>query len=194
MSDSFEMLVDVEVTPDKAPAVASKVLAGLRKAELITGRLNSDCTLGGKGYRPGPRVSEIYKIGKREGKFWELVTCGVEPKIGKSFNEWALGPVFEGIICPHCHTHFAPENDICHDFTDAACAWLDGDAAPFPCSQCSQRFEIEQWECRPPLGCGNLSFRFWNWPPLVLPGWTVEIPAMIASVTGHQIVRTYGHL
>jgi hypothetical protein len=66
MSDNFEMLVDVDATPQQAEGVSRAVLDRFRKLGLITGKLNSDCVLGGKGYRPGPAVADSYKLQKRQ--------------------------------------------------------------------------------------------------------------------------------
>src|SRR5207253_540544 len=96
MSDHFEMLVDVDVTAEEAEGVSRAVLHRFRKLGLITGRANGACVLGGKGYRPGPAVAGLYKLRKQECRFWELTTCGIEPRVGRGFNEWALGPVCEG--------------------------------------------------------------------------------------------------
>jgi hypothetical protein len=96
MSDNFEMLIDVDTTAEEAEGALRAVLRQFRKLGLIIGKPTSDCALGGKGYRPGPAVSKSYKLEKRECRFWELVTCGMEPHVGRGFNEWALGPACEG--------------------------------------------------------------------------------------------------
>jgi hypothetical protein len=44
------------------------------------------------------------------------------------------------------------------------------------------------------LGFGNLSFTFWNWPPLDKPSWKIDIPARVKEVTKHKLVSTYGHI
>jgi hypothetical protein len=62
------------------------------------------------------------------------------------------------------------------------------------CLKCRKSRPIHEWQCKPPLGFGNLSFRFGNWPPLHSPAWKINIPAIVRDVTGHTIVETHGHL
>jgi hypothetical protein len=195
MSDSFEMLVDVDATLSEANAVSQAVLDRFRQLGLITGEANSDCVLGGTGYRPGPAVADLYKREKREGRFWEMLTCGVEPNVGRSFNEYALGPVCEGFTCPSCGAHIASYAGLGDALFKAIGEWMDqAGQALTPCPICSAEHPITQWQCKPPMGFGNVSFRFWNWPPFGPPSWKIDIPGIVREVTGHSIVSTYGHL
>jgi hypothetical protein len=195
MSDSFEMLVDIDATPSEADAVAGAVLDRFRELGLITGEANSDCVLGGIGYRPGSAVAELYELGEREGKFWELVTCGVEPAIGRSLNMWALGPVCEEFSCAACGVKIEPLSDALDEIAKAIVEWQEESGpALVACPKCQQKYAVTQWQCKPPLGFGNLSFRFWNWPPLDLRSWKIDIPELVREVTGHTVVQTYGHL
>ena len=81
MSDNFEMLVDADATAEQADGVSHAVLDRFRKLGLIAGMVNSECVLGGMGYRPGPAVSESYMLETCGSRFWELVTSGVEPHV-----------------------------------------------------------------------------------------------------------------
>ena len=96
MSDCFQMLVDADVSIDRAKDTSRAVVAEFRRRGLITGRASGDCVLGGKGYHPGPSVPAFCAIRKGECRFWELVTCGVQVTVGRGFNDWALGPACEG--------------------------------------------------------------------------------------------------
>ena len=62
------------------------------------------------------------------------------------------------------------------------------------CARAAARRSITEWECQPPLGFGNLSIRFWNWPPLDSSSWKINIPGTVEDVTCHKIVMTHGHL
>jgi hypothetical protein len=114
MSDSFEMLVDEDVSLLDAPAVCNKVIAVFRDIQLIVG----------------------------------------EPTPGM------------GIM------------------------WMQQLYARF----CGNASRLSNWHSRPPLGFGNLSFQFWNWPPLDLPGWTLDIPELVRQITGHSIVISWGRI
>jgi len=196
MSDNFEMLVDVDATPGEADALARAVTDRFRKLGLITGRANGDCVLGGTRYRPGPVVPDSYILEEREGRFWELLTCGVEREVGRSCNAWALGPSCDGFTCPTRGAHIAPVGE---SVVDAVCKaigeWMEESGpALFPCPKCRKERPITEWQCKPPFGFGNMSFRFWNWPRLDSPSWKVDIAGIVREVTGHRIVYTYGHI
>ncbi len=196
MSDNFQMLVDVGVSLDEASALSDAIVAELRNHGLISGELTADCVLGGVGYRPGPSLANLYKPRPREGRFWELITSGVEPQVGRSFNHWALGPSCEGFTCPKCAASieaFAPPfSDAMGDAIDD---WLKGtDAAQLACPHCNQTTRLTEWESKPALGFGNLSFRFWNWPRFDVPAWKIDVPALVRRIAGHTVTSTYGHL
>jgi hypothetical protein len=194
MSDNFEMLVDADATPREADGVARAVLARFRKLGLITGRASADCVLGGTGYRPGSAVAKLYKAGSGEHEFWKLRTCGVEPKVGRGFNVWALGPSFEGFKCPTCGAEFAASQSP-STFNAALSEWM-GESGPalVRCPKCRKKRPVTEWECSPPLGFGYASFRFWNWPRLDSPSWKIDVAGIVGEVSGHTIVKTHGHI
>jgi hypothetical protein len=196
MGDYFEMLVDVEVSIADAPALSDRILNRFREIGLITGDPNDKCVLGGTGYRPGPAVSELYVPGERELKFWTFTACGVEPRVGREFNYWALGPVWEGLTCPACSTHFSPSSDRLDDqMWRSIIEWMDnsGPALLF-CPSCGVGHPIAEWISKPPIGFGHLAFRFWNWPRLDSSSWKLDIAQKLREITGHTIVRTYGRI
>ncbi len=190
------MLVDVDTGPSQADGVASAVLARLRNVGLITGEANPDCVPGGTGYRPGPAVVDLYTLGKCESRFWELITCGVEPHVGRSFNEWALGPSCEGFVCPACEAGVAPSDGTFSDAIGKAIGeWTDESGpALVSCPKCGKKRPVVEWRCTPPIGFGNVSFRFWNWPPLDSPSWKIDIIGMVRDICGHRVVLTRGHI
>lgn len=196
MSDNFEMLVDVDATPSEAEAVPQAVIRRFRELGLITGNANEECVLGGTGYLPGPAVAESYELAEHEYPFFEMVTRGVEPMIGRSFNVWALGGSCEGFTCPDCRADIEPFHRPFSDAIGQALGeWL-GEAGPalVSCPECGKERPITEWQCTPPFGFGNVSFRFWNWPPLDSPAWKIDIARIVREVTGHRIVKTVGHI
>lgn len=196
MSDSYERVVDIQVSAEDAPALGAQVVKRLRKLGLITGRLNERCVLGGKGYLPGPALAKLYQRAPREGKFWEMVTCGVKPITGWHFNEWALGEALDGFVCPACQVEVGPLDE---EFREAVfekvgeCLKKSGPGF-VACPICRKKNGLTNWICRPPLGFGNLSFSFWNWPPLDWDSWKIDVPGIIRETTGHQVVTTYGRI
>ncbi len=196
MSDNFQMLVDADVSIDQARDTSNAVIVEFRKRGLITGKAIGDSVLGGKGFRPGPAISDLYAARKADGHFWKLVTCGVEPEVGRGLNEWALGPVCEGLACPSCTSEIQPfDDDFDEAINGAIQQWLDESGpALVPCPHCSEEIVVTKWHCKPPLAFGNLSFRFWNWPPFDVPAWKINIAELVREVTGHTIVVTHGHV
>lgn len=198
MSDNFEMLVDTDATNEEAPLLAAAVLATFRRLGLITGELTEDCLLDGEGYRVGPAVAESYRLQKQECEFWQLQTSGVEARVGRGFNMWALGPSFAGIDCPACGAEFARSDHpdvLMTAVVNAVGEWVEQSGpALVACPTCGESRPVTEWRCLPPFGWGNLSFVFWNWPPLDSPSWTIDIAAIVREATGHTIVETHGHL
>lgn len=196
VSDEFERLVDVDVSAADAPAVCEQVVDRLRELGLIAGKLNSKCVLSGEGYLPGPAMPKLYQVPKGGDRFWELVTCGVEPQVGRHFNYEALGEACEGFACPACGEGIDPFDDVFQDVLGAAVdQWLKQSGKGLvACPECKKKTTITKWHCQPPLGFGHLSFSFWNWPPLDSSSWKIDIRTLVEEVTGHTIVKTYGHL
>lgn len=196
MSDSFQMLVDADATADEAAAVARRVLTRFRKLGLIAGRATSACVLGGTGYRPGPAIATSFRLPKGYHPFWELRTCGVEPTVGRSCNLWAVGPVCEGFTCPACAAAIEPFLEPFIDGLLQAVGEWENESGPalVRCPECQKERAVTEWECAPPLGFGNVSFRFWNWPALNSPGWQIDIACVVREVTGHTIIQTHGHI
>lgn len=196
MSDNFEMLVDVDATAEEADQLSRAVLDRFRASGLISGELTGDCVLGGQGYRPGLAVADLYRRESFENRFWESLPCGVEPCVGRGFNEWAIGPVWEGFTCSTCGADIGPFSDGFDDSVGKVIGeWFDESGpALLACPRCMEKRSITEWRCKPPLGFGNLAFRFWNWPPLDSSSWNIDVRAIVREVTGHTIVRTYGHI
>jgi hypothetical protein len=196
MSDNFQMLVDPDATLEEANQLRDAVLNRFREMRLITGTATGECVLGGKGYRLGPAVPKLYILKRNECAFWELTASGVEPKVGRHFNIWAVGPDFQGLTCPKCDGQFEALDDAFKDvFGQALGDWYhQSGPALFPCPRCGKTPSVTEWHCKPPLGFGNLSFTFWNWPPLDSRAWKIDIMALVEEITGHKLVSTHGHI
>lgn len=194
MSDSMEVLVDVEATIDEAAFLERAVLNRFRDMDIIAGEANNDCVLGGEGYRPGSAVPRLYVLAERESPFWTLRICGVEPHVGRHFNLRALGPVFEHFKCPSCDAELRNDS-FKYAVVDALDAWSDqSSAGEVRCPICAVEHAVTDWHCKPPLGFGNLSFTFWNWPPLDSSSWKVNLARIVEKTTRHRVVSTHGHM
>jgi len=186
------MLIDSDVSLSDAPSLADRIVTELRDRGLITGDLSQECVLGGSGYHIGPAAQELYKLSPNEGHFWTLIASGVEPSIERSCNLWALSPSCEYFVCPVCNTtHENLTGEIGDSIISAVGHWHEqnGDTEAH-CTNCGKATQITEWQSKPPMGYGNLAFRFWNWPPFDASGWTLDIPQLFHDITGHTIVRS----
>ena len=195
MSDHCEILVDVDVSLDDAEQVRDNVIAELIRLGLIEPNLNAKCVLGGLGHPVGPNV-QLYIRDSEELQFWTLQTSGVEPTVGYHFNELGLGESCEGFRCPACTNSFTSDHSAFLDrLGEAFENWYKSHTpTAMVCPACNASNLLEIWDCKPPLGFGNLSFRFWNWLPFDRSGWMIDIPDLIAMLTGHRFVLTYAHI
>jgi hypothetical protein len=195
MSDYYQILVDVDADEVEAKSIATNVLKRFRAAGLIASRPNGHCVLGGTGYPPGPKMPKLYEL-EYGSRFWELATNGVEVRIGRGFNESALGPACDGFRCPSCGTEFDPfASELGTTILAAAAKWRNGlDKARVRCPNCKNLPLVTQWECKPPIGFGNLAFGFWNWPPFSSTAWKLDIVSIVHDDSGHKIVSTFGHV
>jgi hypothetical protein len=194
MSNHFQMLVDQDAKIEDADELLVRVLHRYRDEGLIVGGANAACVLGGEGYRPGPVIPEAYELRESEIRFWERQTCGVELQVGRAFNYWAYGPSCEGFSCPICKAEYAADDErVSEMFSDAIGQWVEESGPALArCAACARPVPLTEWVWRPPLGFGNLSIRFWNWPSLHSPGWRISVQKITEQATGHKLVYTYG--
>jgi hypothetical protein len=194
MSAYFVMNVDADVTIEHAEDVKASVLAVFRDKGIIAGVANDDSVEDGERYFPGPACQDLYKPAEGKHEFWNMTNPSVEPRVGRDFNCWALGPSFEGSTCPACGVEFAPDDkEVFAILIDAIVESVkQSGPAIITCPSCKKDVQVAEWQCKPPHGIGNLAFTFWNWPPLDSAGWRIDIPGLVRQLTGHRIVCTYG--
>jgi hypothetical protein len=200
MSSCYWRLVDVDVSVKDAPALCKKVIDRLRKMELITGRLIEKRG----GYLPGTAITKFkhYRhdiskyFPKPETDFYDLIQCGVEPIVGRHYNVWALPEAWGGATCSACGKEISSRDQkFFHAICDGVQKWEEeAGRALIACPKCKKKADVTKWQCRTPLGFGNLSFSFWNWPEFDSEDWNIDIPAIVGEVTGHKLVTTYGLL
>ena len=79
--------------------------------------------------------------------------------------------------------------------SEAIGQWIEQSGpALVPCPSCKGHVPVTEWRCQPPLGFGNLSVVFWNWPPLDSCAWRIDILALIRQAMLHPLIRTHGHV
>ena len=159
MSDSAQIIVDIEVDAERAPALAGMVRAWLVSEEIVE-REQSDSVLSSTGgHRPGRCCRTAIKT--EDNQFLRLQTNGVEIVVGRRVFD-AGGNGIE-LSCGSCRHDFEPGEP----WMDAVSAWWVGDdRAGFACPSCGQKTLLTEWRGPWPWGFGNLAVIFWNWPPL----------------------------
>lgn len=196
MSDSYQAVIVCGVQPHESSALAGDVITRLAADGIIQTSADSYSILGnGIGYRPGPNVESLYKLGANEGAFWTLKTNGVEVCTDRWINQLGFSCI-DGFSCPLCAAFYPLDDHLVADrFVKAIGSYLDGrDELEVLCPACNAPATAPLWKTTPHLGFANLAFQFWNWPPLDGDSWKVDIPALIAQASGHDTLLTYGRL
>jgi predicted RNA-binding Zn-ribbon protein involved in translation (DUF1610 family) len=178
LSDSAQIVVDIEVSAEGAAELANAVRAWLVGEQIIE-QAQSDSVLSGSGggHRPGINYRAAIKMD--EDTFLRLSVNGVKIAVGRQvFDAGANGIELR---CDACGVSFEPDDS----WSDAVGAWFDGDnLASFPCPSCGQRPLLREWRGPWPWGLGNLGVKFWNWPPL--PNCGPEQVQQIEQVRGRD--------
>jgi hypothetical protein len=196
MGDWFNSLVDPVIDEKGAEELCDATIVRFRDLGLITGEPDAECVLGGKGYRPGPALHDFLDdLGMAPSPF-HLKTNGVEPQIGRHFNAYAIGPNFLHLTCPACAARFDDIRGVLlEQIGDGFSNWIErGEFTDVVCPRCGKATAVNGWECKPPIGFGNLAFTFWNWPHFDSPGWRIDLRKIVSDVTGHPTVYTWGKI
>jgi hypothetical protein len=195
MSDNYQAIVDLEATPGDSEALARRVVERFSTEGLIMPSLDPDAVLGGSGgYRPGRRMSDLYRRDPSEGNFLTLVTNGMEVHTGRWVNELGFLCV-EDYTCPRCATQFPWDDAVADQFYSAARQFQGGVNRPvISCPRCLVGSPVREWRTGNHLGFAHLAFGFWNWPPFDSAAWAIDIPRLLSEVLGHEVILTYGRL
>ncbi|QDU57636.1 hypothetical protein Pan181_38550 [Aeoliella mucimassa] len=196
MSDWYVAVAVRDVSSNRAELLAQSVVEALAGDGIIQSVLDPEAVLGGVGgYRPGPRIAEVYERLVTEVEFWRLVTNGMEPCIGRWVNSLGF-TCLDGFTCSECNQKFAPGDDsVAGPFAGAIGEFMIGvDDPTVCCPSCGAAHSVRNWLTVPHFGFVNLAFQFWNWPPFGTSSWKVNIPAIVQEVTDHQVIVTHGRL
>lgn len=182
MSDNAQTVVDIDVSAEQAPELASIVRVWLVEQQIIE-QEQSDSVLGGTGHRPGINYRTAIQADK-DYDFLGLWRNGVEIAVGRRVFD-AGGNGIE-LRCDACGVSFEPDGS----WSDAVGAWFDGDdRASFPCPSCNRQALLTEWRGPWPWGFGHLGVVFWNWPPL-----SESFRQAITRKLGHRTVFVRCHL
>jgi hypothetical protein len=194
MSDSFELLIDHDASPDNAAQIGKSITDTLIAQQIVLPSANSICVLNGNGFPPGPRLQELYCVSKNEGRFWDLLTNGVKLHTERYVNFFGF-PVYEHSACPTCHERFANNSSLMDRIYDCVAFFVnDGRLECIYCPSCAAQIRCDHWISVPDIGFCHLAIEFWNWPPFSSDGWKISIPDLLSGVTGRNLAQSWGRL
>lgn len=177
MSTLYHAIVDCDAGAEEALALGRELLAWLAGEGIIEAGVE-DCVLGDEGgHRPGPRHAAAL-ADPAESWFLELRTNGVQAQVGRRASCSSTG-AFRCAVCPACRGEL-PQDEV---WSDAAMDWHEGGAGMLRCTHCGQAAPITQWDHVDPMGFGELTFTFWNWPTL-----SEDFLAAFKARLGHRTV------
>jgi predicted RNA-binding Zn-ribbon protein involved in translation (DUF1610 family) len=175
MSDSSQIVVDVEVSDTGAVPLADSIKRWLVAEEIVENEL-SDSVLDGAGYRPAVGSRAIV-AGHNDG--WsQLLTNGLDIRIGRQVFETSGNSI--ELECTSCRAVFEPDES----WFEAVGRWYEGgDSVTFDCPSCGRHALLNDWEGPSRWAFGSLGFEFWNWPPL-----SKDFVRALSDKLGHRTV------
>ncbi len=184
MSDSSQIIVDIEVTLQQATGFAERVRDWLISEGIIEHE-RSDSVFGGEGHRPGKNYG---LASEPDADFLTLRTNGVEVEVGR--RVFHAGQNGLQLRCDACGQDFDLRPPLNTPSFNAVGIWFGGDdTVSFSCPQCGQHKPLTEWRGPWQWGFGNLGFRFWNWPPL-----SAAFVQSVSRELGYRTVVVRHHL
>ena len=184
MSDSAQIIVDIDATESDAERLATKVVKHMVARGIVAAGL-SDCALSGDGHAPGPSAAGVVNATASECK--RAFALGANG-LAVSTERQVFHTVENGVElrCDKCKVTFEPDEK----YEAAAENWFDGnEKARFACPTCKQELLVKEWDGPFVLGLGSLGFEFNNWPPL-----KPEFVSEIAALLGHRVRVVQQHI
>jgi hypothetical protein len=183
MGTRFAIIVDCDATDADMEAAAQKAINWLAQKNVILPDLTA-CILSfeKKGYAPGQFHWQAFqdKSESQKSQLFQVSTNGLEVTTKRHVSLNNQGD-FAHKKCTNCGQ--LSESMGADDWNAAATNWFeyksDGDLV---CEHCGFTQTIAKWEHIDPIGFGNLSFTFWNWPPLS-PAFIAEFSQMLNHKT-----------
>ncbi|MFI5541918.1 hypothetical protein ACIA5H_36690 [Nocardia sp. NPDC051900] len=154
MGDWFQTVVDKDVSPQNAKAVAADILDWLISAGVVLAE-RDDCVLSAEsGHRPGPAAETVVDSTGWSSSFHDLAINGLEVVTERSVFDGGQG-MPTAVICPRCDAttalvddSYQPIHEVWKMFVDEGVfVWDAGeDDVTVPCPSCAQRVELADWK------------------------------------------------
>jgi hypothetical protein len=143
-------------------------------------------------YRPGPAVRGAYRDQRSADNVYELQTNGIGARVGQSYNVMSIIEV-DHLGCPKCGS--VQRDDLVPTIGEALTAFQGSGQMPsLTCLSCGVASDVRQWSGLEQMCFSYLGYEFWNWPPLQLDGWTLDIPQVIAKAARTRAQIGWGHV
>jgi hypothetical protein len=156
VSDSSQILVDVDADADRADEVAREVRSWL----IAEGIIEAEQHGSEASHAPGPR-RQVAILGEPPSTAWCFTPNTVALRVGRQVFD-AGGNGVE-VRCASCGQTYEPGDA----WFDAVYAWADGDdSVSYTCERCGASAPLVSWRGPRQWGFGSLGVEFWNWPPL----------------------------
>jgi len=193
MGDHFQIVVDLDATPQDAPRLA-RLLTEWLVAEGIVRAERTDCVLGQPlGHPPGPDWHRAVAPADADDEPYD----GLAVHTGRTVFTGGQGDA-EWVRCPRCATTVRLHTDE-WDRIDAAWApfgraidlWATTGTADVRCPACAAAVPIADWTWGDDYyALGHLGLEFWNWPEF-----TDDFRARLAErLDGHRTAHIQGKL
>lgn len=192
MGDNYVALIDPTATAADARAKADRLLEAFVSHGIIHPESSEECTLGGLGHLPGPRIDDYYAFPANQHSRWDTLWArGVEIIAEKWVNTCGF-IAFHHTECPACRQKFN-DDAIGKQLSNAMGVFLESDDAPtLCCPKCREVHDVRSWTTLHHLGFCHLALVFWNWPPFNSDGWRLSIPELASRTIGVGVIETYG--
>ncbi|MFF9211620.1 MULTISPECIES: hypothetical protein [unclassified Streptomyces] len=206
MGDYFQTIVDLDASPQDAPALAQRVVDWLVTEGIVLAE-RTDCVFGPPtGHPPGPNW---HRAVAEDDADWEPYD-GLAVYTGRTvFHGGQGGP--EAVTCPRCgvttplltedYDHLPDEegeeapaaagDDAWARFAAAINPWHETGEADVVCPACTTAVPLPAWTWADDyFAFAHLGFEFWNWPRF-----TDAFHSRVTDLLGgHRTVRVGGKL
>lgn len=179
MSDCFNIIGDLDATPENAEATAARITAWLVAEGIIEAEL-TDCGMSGAAHAPGPNAQRLDAYADDLFPGLNGVEIHVDPMVHLNWNASTYT-----MTCPACMASHSFDTSPGDPVGDVVIRWREhGDAVA--CPACGLRDDINAFDWGSEVFRSHVWVQFWNW---VDPR-----PELLEAAIGHRMRMMYGNL
>jgi hypothetical protein len=144
---------------DQGPALLDETFDYLFDIGVLAEDISAKTPHGAPAFGPGSHWQAA--IVECDETFLDLDDNGVVGRIQRRIID--PGEFRASVICPEC---LEPRR-FDESWRASASAWIEAaNSTALTCPACQAVAPVEQWAYDPPVGFGNYSVTFWNWPSI----------------------------